>query len=50
MILGPEYPTLKGKMNHHIFMLRSKPELKHYIRTAGEIVNRQYIGRFLGGH
>jgi len=50
IILGPEFLTLKGKMNHHFFMLRSKPELRHYFRTMLEIMNRQYIGKYLGGH
>jgi hypothetical protein len=50
VILGPEFPTMKGKLGHHLFMLRSKPELIHYFRTTGEILNRLYIGRFLGGH
>ena len=50
MILGPEFLTFRGKISHHLFMLRSKPELKHYLRTAIEILNRQYIGKFLGGH
>jgi hypothetical protein len=50
VILGTEFPTLKGKIGHHLFMLRSKPEIKHYFRTAGEILNRYCIGRFLGGH
>ncbi len=49
-IFGPEFPSLKGKWNHHLFMLRLKPELSHYFRTLREIVNRLYIGKFLGGH
>ena len=49
-ILGPEFPSFKGKMSHHLFMLRLKPELSHYFRTMREIVNRLYIGKFLGGH
>jgi len=49
-ILGPEFPDFKGKWRHHLFMLRLKPELSHYFRTFREIVNRFYIGKFLGGH
>ncbi|MCD4709561.1 MAG: nucleotidyltransferase family protein [Bacteroidales bacterium] len=50
MILGSEYPAIRGKLRHHLFMLRLKPEISHYFRTAGEIFNRLYIGRFMGGH
>jgi hypothetical protein len=49
-ILGPEFPDRRGKLRHHRFMLRLKPELSHYFRTVREIVNRFYIGKFLGGH
>jgi hypothetical protein len=49
-ILGPEFPSSKGKLKHHLFMLRLKPKLSHYFRTMREIVNRLYIGKFLGGH
>ena len=49
-ILGPEFPDRRGKLRHHRFMLRLKPELSHYFRTAREIMNRFYIGKFLGGH
>jgi Uncharacterised nucleotidyltransferase len=50
MILGREFPTLRQKARHHLFMLRLKPEFRHYLRTLGEIINRHYIGKFLGGH
>ena len=50
MILGPEFPSFGAKARHHLFMLRLKPELGHYLRTLREIINRQYIGKFLGGH
>jgi len=49
-ILGPEFPDSRGKLKHHLFMLRLKPELSHYFRTMKEIANRFYIGKFLGGH
>ena len=49
-ILGQEFPGLRGKLKHHLFMLRLKPELSHYFRTIREIANRFYIGKFLGGH
>ncbi len=50
MILGPEFPSLRQKARHHLFMLHLKPEFRHYLRTLREIINRQYIGKFLGGH
>ena len=49
-IKGPEFPNVRGKLRHHLFMLRLKPEISHYYRTIREIINRFYIGRFLGGH
>ena len=49
-ILGPEFSGARGKLRHHLFMLRLKPELSHYIRTLRELANRRYIGKFLGGH
>ncbi len=50
VILGSEYPAFRGKLSHHLFMLRLKPEMTHYFRTVKEIINRLYIGRFMGGH
>jgi hypothetical protein len=50
MILGAEFPSIRQKARHHLFMLRLKPEFRHYLRTLREILNRQYIGKFLGGH
>ena len=47
---GPEFPNVRGKLRHHLFMLRLKPEISHYYRTIREIINRFYIGKFLGGH
>jgi hypothetical protein len=49
-ILGPEFPGPGGKLRHHLFMLRLKPEFSHYSRTLRELVNRRYIGKFMGGH